>query len=89
MSPATRISASRQAGWFRTKSGFSSPSGVKRISSNRFAPRPVRRIVFRNCLGMIMSVSTLINGMGAAMPVRVVNLSMRCSGPPRAMRLPD
>jgi hypothetical protein len=29
-------------------------------------------MVFRNCLGMIMSVSTLTSGMGAATPVRVV-----------------
>src|SRR5215470_8267526 len=30
-------------------------------------------MVFRNCLGMIMSVSTLIIGSGAATPVRPVN----------------
>src|SRR5262245_22626024 len=33
-------------------------------------------MVFRNCLGMIMSVSTLIIGSGAATPRSVVNFSM-------------
>src|SRR5262245_40570944 len=33
-------------------------------------------MVFRNCLGMIASVSMLIIGMGAATPVSVVNLSI-------------
>src|SRR6056297_1703378 len=47
------------------------------ISSNRFTPRPERLIVFRNCLGMIMSVSTFIIGSGAATPVSLVNFSMR------------
>src|SRR5690606_29065328 len=33
-------------------------------------------MVFRYCLGMIMSVSTLMIGRGAATPVKVVNFSM-------------
>ncbi len=33
-------------------------------------------MVFRNCLGMIASVSMLIIGNGAATPVSVVNFSM-------------
>src|SRR4029077_10932662 len=37
-------------------------------------PRPVRLTVFRYCLGMIMSVSTLIMFSGAATPSSVVNL---------------
>jgi hypothetical protein len=41
---------------------------LKRISSKRFVPSPDRLMVFRNCLGMIMSVSMLTSGMGAAMP---------------------
>ena len=48
------------------------PSRSKRISSNRFLPRPERWIVFRNCFGMIISVSILTSGMGAAMPVSVL-----------------
>src|SRR5215510_2126280 len=36
-------------------------------------------MVFRNCLGMIASVSMLIIGMGAATPVSVVNLSIASS----------
>src|SRR5262245_1865867 len=39
-------------------------------------------MVFRNCLGMIMSVSTLIIGRGAATPVRLVNFCIsRISAP--------
>src|SRR5262245_29409146 len=33
-------------------------------------------MVFRNCLGMMASVSMLIIGMGAATPVKVVNFSI-------------
>src|SRR5262245_12891144 len=33
-------------------------------------------MVFKNCLGMMASVSMLIIGMGAATPVKVVNFSM-------------
>jgi hypothetical protein len=49
---------------------------VGRLSANRPLPSPVRLIVFRYCFGMIMSVSTLIIGKGAAMPVSVVNFSI-------------
>src|SRR3546814_2450492 len=54
--------------------GTGVPSGVWRSSKNRPFARPVRSTVFRNCLGMIMSVSTLIIGSGAATAVSVVNL---------------
>src|SRR5262245_32950227 len=37
-------------------------------------------MVFRNCLGMMASVSMLIIGMGAATPVSVVNLSIALLG---------
>src|SRR5262249_27950818 len=40
-------------------------------------PSPVRLMVLRYCLGMIMSVSTLIIWSGAATPSRVVNLSIK------------
>src|SRR6267142_5052819 len=33
-------------------------------------------MVFRNCLGMIMSVSTLLMGRGAAIPLSLVNFCM-------------
>ena len=39
-------------------------------------PSPVRLMVLRYCLGMIMSVSTLIILSGAATPSSVVNLSI-------------
>mmetsp|Transcript_1696 Transcript_1696/g.4479 ORF Transcript_1696/g.4479 Transcript_1696/m.4479 type:complete len:431 (+) Transcript_1696:272-1564(+) len=68
LSRATRMEAERKAGWLRTKEGISAPSEVKRISSKRFLPRPVRLIVLRNCLGMSMSVSTFAMGSGATTP---------------------
>src|SRR5262245_25081507 len=70
--PATRIFAFLYAGLFSTKSGFCEPSGFVRCSKNSAEPSPVRLIVFRNCLGMIMSVSTLTIGSGAATPERVL-----------------
>jgi len=39
--------------------------------------QPVRLMVLRYCLGMIMSVSTLIIGKCAAMAVSVVNFCMQ------------
>src|SRR6516162_9060531 len=58
------------------KSGFSLPSSRYRFSENRPLPSPVRLIVFKYCLGMIMSVSTLIILSGSATPSRTVNLSI-------------
>src|SRR5690348_4749358 len=83
--PATRIFAFLYCGLFSTKSGFSLPSGLVRISWKSALPRPVRAVVFRNCFGMIMSVSTLIMGRGAATAVSVVNFSMAAKAypPPR------
>src|SRR5882672_8616029 len=40
-------------------------------------PSPVRLMVLRYCLGMIMSVSTLIIWSGAATPSSLVNLSIK------------
>src|SRR4051812_12762600 len=74
--PPTRIFASLYAGLFTTKSGFSDPSGRVRISKNSAEPKPVRLVVLRNCLGIIMSVSTLTIGSGAATPESVVKGSM-------------
>src|SRR5258706_6417635 len=58
------------------KSGFSLPSSRKRFSENRPLPRPVRLMVLRYCLGMMASVSTLIDLRGAATPSRTVNFSI-------------
>src|SRR5208282_3804280 len=74
--PATMIDALRCAGLLRTKSGCSDPSSRYRISANSPSPSPVRLIVLRYCLGMIMSVSMLSIASGAATPVNVVNLSI-------------
>src|SRR6266545_119249 len=41
------------------------PSSRKRQASKRFGPNPERRIDFRNCFGMIWSVSTLARSRGA------------------------
>src|SRR5258708_18779767 len=57
------------------KSFLSLPSALKRISANRCLPKPVRLIDFRKFFGMILSVSMLIAGSGAATPVSWVNLS--------------
>src|SRR5712671_5468501 len=76
LSPATMILACRYGPWFSTKSGFSEPSARKRISSNRCFARPVRLIVRRCIAGNILSVSILIIGIGAAIPVSCVNFSI-------------
>src|SRR5213080_1718309 len=76
LSPATRILALRYADLLSTKSGFSLPSSRYRFSAKRPLPSPVRLIVLRYCLGMIMSVSTLIIFSGAATPSNLVNFSM-------------
>mmetsp|Transcript_8807 Transcript_8807/g.18274 ORF Transcript_8807/g.18274 Transcript_8807/m.18274 type:complete len:416 (+) Transcript_8807:433-1680(+) len=72
LSPATRTEVERYWGLLSTKSGFSSPSGVYRISLKSATPSPVRLIVFRYCFGMIMSVSMFIRSSAAAVPVSVV-----------------
>src|SRR6476620_12191987 len=58
------------------KSGFSLPSSLKRCSEKSPLPRPVRLMVFKYCLGMIMSVAALMIYKGAATPSRVVNFSI-------------
>src|SRR5690606_11249627 len=45
-------------------------------ASNGFGPKPLRRIDFRNCFGMIASVSTFARSSGAAMPRWTVMLRM-------------
>ena len=44
------------------------PSSSKRQSKKRNSPKPVRSMRFRNCLGMIWSVSTLARSSGATTP---------------------
>src|SRR5512143_364651 len=53
-----------------------SPWSVNRHASNRLAPKPVRRIDFRNCFGMMASVSTFARSSGATIPVWTRNGSM-------------
>src|SRR5687768_3878579 len=53
-----------------------SPTSRKRQASNRFSPKPVRLIDFRNCFGMMASVSTLARSSGTTSPVWTVNFSM-------------
>ena len=67
----------RQPGWLSTKSGFGEPSGRKRQSQNSPCSKPVRAMLFKNCLGMIWSVSTSTRSSGATTPVCLVNGSIR------------
>ena len=60
----------------KTKSLIIEPSGEYLISSNKFLPNPDRLIVFKNCLGIIMSVSIFNISNGAAIPFRVLNFSI-------------
>ena len=45
---------------------------IRRVWNNPF-PKPVRFNVLRNCLGIIISVSTLAMSRGALVPLTVVN----------------
>mmetsp|Transcript_17410 Transcript_17410/g.27818 ORF Transcript_17410/g.27818 Transcript_17410/m.27818 type:complete len:291 (-) Transcript_17410:1108-1980(-) len=74
-SPAIRIGAPLYTGWFRMKSSLSLPSSSYRISSNACTPSPERLMVLRNCLGMIISVSTFLMSSGAAVPETLVKAS--------------
>src|ERR1700722_584368 len=55
------------------KDEFSLPSGLKRQSKKSPRPSPLRTTAFRNCLGIIWSVSTLERSSGATSPVKFVN----------------
>mmetsp|Transcript_64449 Transcript_64449/g.153820 ORF Transcript_64449/g.153820 Transcript_64449/m.153820 type:complete len:207 (-) Transcript_64449:1466-2086(-) len=77
LSPQTRMLDLRYGCRFRTNSGSSVvPSGLYRISKKALLPKPVRLIVLRNCLGMIMSVSTFCMSRGAGTPFNVVNFGI-------------
>mmetsp|Transcript_24428 Transcript_24428/g.67140 ORF Transcript_24428/g.67140 Transcript_24428/m.67140 type:complete len:268 (+) Transcript_24428:521-1324(+) len=77
-SMATRTWADLYGSWLRTKSGFSvTPSSSYRSSKKADLPSPVRWIVFKNCLGMMQSVSTFALRRGAATtPSSFVNFGM-------------
>mmetsp|Transcript_48880 Transcript_48880/g.127649 ORF Transcript_48880/g.127649 Transcript_48880/m.127649 type:complete len:380 (+) Transcript_48880:253-1392(+) len=91
----SRPERSRYSGRLRTKSATSlatlspdcatSTGLVYRSSANAAKPRPVRLIVFRYSLGMIMSVSTFWMSSGAATPFRFVNFGMPPPPPPPAV----
>src|SRR5439155_1037276 len=67
--PVRRIVAPSASGWLSSNSGFKLPSGRNRQSEKRADPKPVRSTRFRNCLGMIWSVSTSARGSAATAPV--------------------
>ena len=52
---------------------------LRRQSWNRNSPKPVRSIRFRNCFGMIWSVSTLARSSAATAPVTRTNGSISSS----------
>mmetsp|Transcript_16435 Transcript_16435/g.48150 ORF Transcript_16435/g.48150 Transcript_16435/m.48150 type:complete len:220 (+) Transcript_16435:462-1121(+) len=83
-SPATRTLALRYGSWFSTKSGFSvTPSSSYRSSKKAATPSPVRLMVFRNCFGMMQSVSMLALRRGAAIAASsLVKLAMPPAPPP-------
>src|SRR5215469_14759892 len=64
--PVTRMLAPRYRGSSSTKGAFA--SGDRRQSKKRNSPNPVRSIRFRNCLGIIWSVSTFTRSSGATSP---------------------
>src|SRR6185295_5858370 len=57
-----------------------SPTSRKRQASKRFSPKPVFLMDFRNCFGMIASVSTFARSRGTTRPVWTVNFSMALLG---------
>src|SRR3954466_15438370 len=82
---ARRIDAPWYIGWVSTKSGVGlrfeasmpgSPMSRKRQASNTCGPKPVRLMDFRNCFGMIASVSTFSRSSGSTAPVWTVNFSI-------------
>ena len=87
LSPATNILESRYASLFKTKSSTSDPSDLYLISANALTPRPERLMVFRNCFGIIISVSIFTNGIGAAIPLNFSNFSIK-SSPARQLNVP-
>src|ERR1700722_3768129 len=80
------IRTSRYRGWFSTKSGFSTPSGVNRRLANIFSRNGILiassgvRPGIRD--GAIRSVLMLVISIGAATPVTVVNFSICMCGRP-------
>src|SRR2546421_436459 len=72
-SAKTRILAPRYGAWFRTNSGFSEPSALKRTSRKRKPAYPGAPLGFtRKRAGMMRSVSMLGRSSGAATAVSLV-----------------
>src|SRR2546430_1644054 len=72
-SATTRILAPRYGAWFRTNSGFSEPSALKRTSRKRKPAYPGAPLGFtRKRAGMMRSVSMLGRSSGAATAVSLV-----------------
>mmetsp|Transcript_464 Transcript_464/g.1511 ORF Transcript_464/g.1511 Transcript_464/m.1511 type:complete len:301 (-) Transcript_464:1415-2317(-) len=77
LSPVTRtLVAPLKGAWLRMNAGSSDPSARYRTSKKAPVPRPDRLTVFRNCFGMILSVSTFSRSSGHATPSSTVNLGM-------------
>src|SRR5262249_10118269 len=72
--PASRMLAPAYCGAFRENVRLGLPWASKRQSKNSTSPYPVRSVRFRNCLGMIWSVSTLSRSSTATIPVCVLKL---------------
>ena len=81
LSPPINICELRHGSRFRMKSGFSSPSGVKRRRRNACLACSPRAIVAPAVAGQIISVSTLSIGNGAAIAVSVLNGSATILAP--------
>src|SRR5262245_47539581 len=65
-----------------------SPMSAYRQASKRFGPNPERLIDFRNCFGMIWSVSMLTRSSGATTPLRTVNFSIASAPRPDVDEVP-
>ena len=73
-------------------SGVACPCPARRVEVapgvEQVRPKPVRLIDFRNCFGMIASVSTLARSSGATRPFRTVNFSMPSSSSVTSTKCP-
>src|SRR6201981_1019978 len=89
--PVTRMLAPRYRGSSSTKGAFA--AGDRRQSKKRNSPNPVRSIRFRNCLGMIWSVSTFTRSSGATSPLCtrngfMIEISFVAADRARLLKLP-
>mmetsp|Transcript_24501 Transcript_24501/g.39256 ORF Transcript_24501/g.39256 Transcript_24501/m.39256 type:complete len:219 (+) Transcript_24501:564-1220(+) len=86
-SKAMSTLADRYGSLFSTKSVFSVTPSSSYLSSKKAAtPSPVRLIVFKNCFGMMQSVSTFAFRRGAVTTLsKVINLGMPPTPPSAAL----